>query len=341
MDVPKWCCLLFLLHPATATAQQYATLQGDTALIRVATVVTEHAEAADGAWPGFWRSPRFAVHRGGGPALLITDGAPFPGAVQVREPSLPPGWVNRAYVVPGEAIPTGGMVKRGDPTPYILDLADIHVPAVPFLLHEAFHMWQLSFFDNRPFSFCVPQSLPAAMEEPGQFSSELASEIELLARAVLADSSTRKTSAAAYLEARRGRLAKRPPELSFTEQRQERIEGTAEFVGESAAMWIRDGSVMKLPDTLAARLRRTTALINIAAEAGRAPDPRTAAGHYWYQTGAALAEILDALNVEDWRQKVTRGSHLDELLAEHLGHTGYATWVAERPDLRSLCPAGR
>jgi hypothetical protein len=337
----KWCCFLLLLHPTTAAAQQYAVLRADTALMRVATAVTEHFEAADAAWPGFWRSPRFAVHRGGGPALLITDGSPFPGAVQVNESSLPPGWVNRAYVVSREAIPTGGMAKRGDPVPYVLDLADIRVAPVPFLLHEVFHMWQLSFFENRPFSFCVPQSLPATMEDAGQFSSELAAELELLRRAVVADSSTRKTLASTYLEARRSRLAKRAPVLGLTEQRQERIEGTAEFVGESAAMRIQTGSVATLPDTVAVRLQRTAALLSRAAEAGRAPDPRTEAGHYWYQTGAALALILDAMSADEWREKVTRGSHLDELLAEHLGNTAYSTWMTERPDLRSICPAGR
>lgn len=244
-------------------------------------------------------------------------------------------------MVPREAIPTGGMVKRGDPTPYILDMADVHVSPVPFLLHEAFHMWQLSFFENAPFSFCVPQSLPSSLQGSVEFGRELAAELDLLVRAVLSESSVLQASAAAYLVARKDRLAKQAPVVSFTEQRQERAEGTAEFVGEAAAMGIRHGSVAQLPDTLAARLRRTAGALRTAAEAGRGPDPRTEAGHYWYQTGAALAYLLDALNAEEWRQRVVRGSHLDELLADRVGHTEYSTWLAQRPELRSICPAGR
>jgi hypothetical protein len=200
-------------------------------------------------------------------------------------------------------------------------------------------MWQASHFVTPLFEYCVPQELPAEISDPKGFGNALAAELTQLSAAVLSAGVARKPAVAEYLRLRLDRLSKHPPVISYSEQRQERLEGTAEFVSRYATLRLSTAGPAMFADSIAGSLYPIVTQWEQTAELQQLPHRRSLASVYWYHSGAALSFLLDGLDVDRWRDHVRQGSNLDELLALSVFAHDYLEWHAKRPERQTLCRA--
>jgi hypothetical protein len=171
-----------------------------------------------------------------------------------------------------------------------------------FLLHENFHGWQVRHFAD--FLSEVPQRLPDGVPLPPSFNVALARERALLIDVVRSAGDLRNVYLREYLEARQKRSSTAAPVVAVMECRQERLEGTAEYVGLAGALAASAHSQQHLPDSLQARLRRW----NVP---NASPQEALRAGAY--VVGATLTYLLQQSGA-DWRPAFNRGECLHTLV---------------------------
>jgi hypothetical protein len=185
---------------------------------------------------------------------------------------------------------------------------------VRFFVHEAFHFFQRRTWDETPEDSIGGAMSPAsalrnpAMVEDSSFRAAIFAEAVLLRQAL---ETTRSDSLLTlfrhYMLARTNRLRDHPDVLAV-ERRFERREGTAHYLGCRASASTRS----QFNSCAAARLQ-------IEGE----PDPVLAIMRWrLYSTGAILCDALEKLGVEEWRDAVAGGAHLDELLIRAVGPEG-------------------
>jgi hypothetical protein len=174
---------------------------------------------------------------------------------------------------------------------------------VGFLVHEAFHQHQI---EN--FSRSESADVWAFEDLDGAHLGMLREEEAHLFYALTAnDVRGMRRSAAEYLRLNRERLHDQP-RLRVAEWQMERIEGTAQWLGEAASGMVR-GEGPPVEHTIAQQLRDVARL--------QVADRAWLHRARLYASGAALTVLLEKLG-GDWREEVSAGASLQEALEKRL-----------------------
>jgi len=318
--------IALLAAPVDIMAQDdhYESVQPDSAdLLPLAAALVQSADSLAKIWPGFWsHEQNFLLITPGGGILLIIDGEPPPDYTRLLGDAVPAVLTGRAFVRAGH-LPGYGAGRF----PGIYDVGNRSVYALPpmgstfrkrlsFYIHEAFHFFQRegeAAWSGTPEDTIMGISPAAALTDESivddpQFRRGLEKEDSLLYRIagennleLLIDLLHR------YMEIRAGRVEGRPDVLAI-ERRYERREGTAEYVGCRAAA-VAAGAPDALIECLTERLGEAN------------PDDPIIQFLRWrvYSSGAVLCLALDRLEVTGWKDAVTRGDHLDQIIECSLG----------------------
>lgn len=337
-QMPVMVALLASALPGTA--QQVDSLV-PPGVLQAAESLAVDAAVIDRVWPGFWVQPRpyvildFARQDR---AVLVTLEDPLDGYAQVPDSELPPALRGRVYIREAafdtDFLSAAGAVpdeRTPAPVPLVSPLLRGYTQTA-IILHETFHLWQRARWNDyhrRPPVDCTPQRYEGVEAElPPDFDAAVGRELAHLARAVAAPDDERTATVRAFLDVRLQRLLAADPLFIAVDQRQERVEGTAEFTGLA-------GSIAILhPDAMAARQALQDSLLIRLGDFGRRADEmqldrsRTAAMRA-YHGGAAMAFLLDRLGVDGWRNDIEQGDFLDVVLARHLGDAAYLARVEE------------
>lgn len=287
-------------------------------LLSTASVVVQAVPALGRVWPGYWPSDRpFILADSGYAALLYTTGAAPAGFEPVPDEDAVPGPPGRTYLftgkVPGLSASLGLMslnypVPGGEAVAVPLDGGS--ESTLRFLFHEGFHAYQ-----HRAFSSPHVREIDADPREVLDSGNVALWEVE---RRILREALATEDEAAlrpllrSYLAVRGRRAARLSPEVARYEAELERIEGTAEWVGNLGSLVAVGGDGRDLVQTLRDDLTRSAEM------------PRFANGAQWiirlriYATGAALAALLERLSPA-WRTDVAAGQTLVSLVAAVAG----------------------
>ncbi len=308
-----WAVLALLLagcgaHPRRADGP--APASGDQVLLETGSRLALASPAIARIWPGFW-SPRhgFILAQPHQAVLLVSERAPDPVYSPLPPRGVPRVLRGRAYVARGEVpglnssrgfafdlrVPVAGAQLTGVP------LRENPAATINFLVHEAFHAFQLDHFarPNRE-----SDAFDARSASDTQFIALAEVERRLLARALTIPRDSLEHLVRGYLAVRARRYAAAAASVREEELHMERIEGSAQLVGVTAAA-LSTGSA---PDSVTAMVREllTTEL--------DAPDPRWLLRFRVYGTGAAIGILLDRLGVE-WKARMQAGATFHELLS--------------------------
>ncbi|MBW3571633.1 MAG: hypothetical protein KY467_11045 [Gemmatimonadetes bacterium] len=306
--------ILAALPAQDATAQQSAAyVPTDSAIAAAAAAVVQNADRCVAVWPGYWHAGKpFGLTRREDRSVFVHLAAPHPDFTPVPQSQLPDVLRGAFYVrraPAGEFRPTDIFYRIGEVrVPVLRPYSPTLRHNVELVYHEAFHAHQDERFAPLPGGRAAFGSASAAVAlavPPAEFEALARAERQVLAAALSASSpDSLRSLLRSYLQLRARRTAMAPDAQPF-EQWEERIEGTAEFVGASCAALATDG------DREQARGRLRAALAKDApALAGGRPSKWRA-----YAVGAALSMLLDDLRVPDWRAAVESGAALDDLLA--------------------------
>lgn len=287
----------------------------DSTIVSIAEQAVRGTIAIDRAWPGFWNPAAFAIYRPDTALYLFsTDGAPV-GFRPVNDARLPTVLRHSWFVLEASSRGLKGGVLPIDPNAKRLVMAvrlqQGSVWPLEFLLHESFHGWQYRNFAGL-FDPSLPQHLPDSLRLSGNLAHLLEMERRLLV-AALGSKSTSREAVRDYLEARRARLSDSPPLAGRIEQAAERREGTAEYVGLVGALAATNGGMDAAVDSIIARIRSDERW------GSETLTPRERLSTRVYRTGSAMALLLDRLECDDWRARVSAGSSLDGQLGACIG----------------------
>jgi hypothetical protein len=272
------------------------------------------AERVALARPGFWPPGQpFGIAKPREAVLVVSDVAPESLFTALPSHVLPRVLRGRAYVAHGlirGLHSTGGVgfdlrariVPGTEMT--LVPMRDDPGSTVDFLVHESFHAFQLR-------TFAQPRREDDAFDTESasrpEFTSLIDLERRLLVQALGApgrDSLERVVRT--YLAVRERRYASTAESVRAEELHLERIEGSAHYVGLTAAA-VGDGRQRPGPIEGAV-------IEHLNAELD-APDPRWEIRMRSYGTGAAIAIVLERLNVADWKARLQAGATFHELLA--------------------------
>ena len=288
-------------------------------LTPVAALLVQSSPQIAQIWPGFWSGDQsFLLLSPSGGMLLVASFAPPSEFTAVPAAEAGPGMTGRAFTRDG-SLP--GMTPGTFPGLY--DIAGHSTYALPpmgatlfrrlaFYTHEAFHYHQRlgatpwvstpgdSIMGLSPIAFLRDSSI---LYDP-DFRAALRREDELLRRMMAEhDRSTLRTVSRQYLAARAERHRGRPDVLGI-EQRYERREGTAVYVGcRAAGIALRDSAAV------------TSCFLRDLGEEKPANPALQFLRWRLYSVGAVLSLVLDRLEVPSWKAAVAAGEQLDQLVA--------------------------
>ena len=172
-----------------------------------------------------------------------------------------------------------------------------------YLVHEAFHAFQIESWDSRPGSQYTADypldemHLALIMLETSALRSAVSSGSE----------EARRKNTQMFIAVREQRI-KRYIEVEYLDLSQEQIEGTARYMEHQI------GSLLGF---------KWKNLENFASEDSLMPMPESrirshAAFHRFYGTGAAQCRLLDEFQVEGWKNRIIGGLSPYEILRDHL-----------------------
>lgn len=268
-------------------------------LVGMAERLEAYADQLSRVWPGYWPPDQ--------PYILYAPdtGAVFGGAASPQGPSFRPGPLAGVTSTFATDFPTGA------PDTVLLTLSG-RDDDLSTLFHEQFHDFQEDRFrwQGESGSEHVDLSLIGDLEA---FTFGVELELRLLADILVEDdAATRRELARAYLALRRERERGMDALVVSTERHREWTEGTAEYAGRQASALFTGRSDEQLRDDLVSMLRRDLLF---------RPGDYAANVFRWrlYATGAALAWLLDDLEVPDWRTAIEGGTPLDLALEQAIG----------------------
>ncbi len=302
------------LRPQSGTEPPAGLAPAVGPLVEAGARVARASPEISKIWAGFWQAPHaFGIAKPREAVLVVSEVAPESPFAALPRNALPPALRGRAYVAHG--VIQGLYATQGN-------YFDLHARIVPgteltvvfmkadpeatveFLVHEAFHAFQLRVFST-------PRRDDDAFDMPSAARPEFTSLIDL-ERSLLASGlepmgrDSLEQVVRSYLAVRQRRYASTAESVRGEELHLERIEGSAHFVGLTAGAMSADprrpGSVEK------------TVLEHLTMEM-EAPDARWAVRMRSYGTGAAIAILLGRLNVVDWKTRLQDGATFHELLA--------------------------
>lgn len=290
-------------------------------LIRTAARVERVVPRLDSVWPGFWPAGQAYLIYDGRTAVLVADDRP-PAAWRPVDPGRLPG------------VLCGMAYRRSGPLPSLTGNFDMEYPvgegsaaAVPWsggmfrtlslLFHERFHAFQQERFTPTRGAGELGQQeetfLSAASVGGPRFRAMAEVERRLL-RDALAASDPERTRAIlrSYLAVRDERMAGAEEEVRRAEINVERKEGSAEYVGFTAATVATGAGRQRVRKALDERLAMALDTTRLGSGAYAQFRARL------YGTGGALAWLLEEM-VPDWRSRLAEGSPFPELAARAVG----------------------
>lgn len=306
--------------PSSAPAVEEIT---DSSLVGIAALMVRAAPEVSRIWPGFWPANQgFLLLDPVDTALLISLSTPPEVYVPVPAEELPPELEGRAYLrqdYPPEFGENTFRTRYGigrDTVPALEPRGSTLFNRLAFYYHESFHGFQRppdfveSPAGDRRVRFREHLVAPDLISSP-EFEAKGEVERRILA-AALKESSIRDVGRLirdylAVRAVRTGELA----EVWAVERSFERREGTAEYVGCSAAARTLGASDERVRACVFSEL---TEPLNSFPDYPEADAPLMR--YRQYGTGAAMALLLHRLEVEAWQGRVQRGAYLDALLAE-------------------------
>ncbi|TRW48261.1 hypothetical protein FM042_08730 [Aliidiomarina halalkaliphila] len=291
----RWIALVVFLVTLAgcATTSQYE---------RDLTQITTHYASLDAIWPGYRPSERIlGVYDSSG--VVVATGRSHvsgferldSGLWRLHDPNLRlQGAFYINYELNGERMT---LVRRQDRS----DL-------VSFLIHEDFHGYQRSAFANHGGSTLSAADIGEMPAE--QLLASIRLERNLLISALEAPTELDRIRAlAAYIALREWRNEQLPESFRGTEDRTERIEGSAHWVELNAEARVQNR------DNIQERLRNS---LNRDIETQTGNLANALLTHRLYPTGASLLELAQELQAKDWQGRIEAGSTPYQLIREHI-----------------------
>lgn len=270
----------------------------------------------DDVWPGYWFPGKKFILAIPGQCVLLYSSEPAPPGYEPL--SLVSAGTGSFYLARGNVPRLGASeghfdirfpVGRGFAT--AVPIRESLLPTLHALYHEAFHAYQNDEFSDPSVTH---SSVPNAVVGDPEFRALAEVERRVLAEAIVqSDEEALRNLARRYLAVRLHRLAAVPAHVADVEREMERVEGTAQFVGYSAAVRALDLSATATADIIGRDLRK--------------PAKTSRFGGEWtlrlrvYATGAAIGVLLERL-ATDWRSGVERGASLEALLVRSVASDG-------------------
>jgi hypothetical protein len=314
-----------LLSPMAAHAQgedRRTDVELDGALIAFAVPLVERAAEIAEIWPGFWSAtPHFLLLRDQQSALLVANEHPGSDFTAVTGPAVPAPLHGRLFLrreYPPQFGPRSFSLRfviGPDTVPALEPFGSSAFRRTDFYLHESFHGYQHARFaavpeDERRARMGEPLVDPVQLGD--EFVAAAEQERALLLQALAADAEARVSLLHDYIRTRDARLAHRP-DAAAVELRMERTEGSATYVGCRGATTALGAPASAARECVIAELRKALSDMPGVPEA----DARLMRWRL-YGTGAALALLLDDLEVENWKERLQDGAALYGLLREHV-----------------------
>ena len=294
---------LALALPSVATSNPG---NGDAAseLRTKASVILDHSNALAEIWPGYWPEDQ---------GFILYD--PTHGAVLVGAEQRPRNITYRAGELPGAHAKFVFDYPAGAPNMMMMTVKEDWPDAAETLFHEQFHDFQRDAFDRGDWKNAGEYVDLTAISDRAAFTAGAELERRVLADAVLAKTDARRFDLArSYIALRRAREATVGDVIIGKERYFERLEGTAEYVGLTAASVVLGESTSSVSDKLAEGLRRS--LFDNAEGSYSGNWFRRRA----YGVGGAIAVLLDRSGT-DWKARVQAGESLDVVLENTLGES--------------------
>ena len=321
----------FLLCAAPVLAQAQATTPkpADALLQAIASNAPDPMALTRDVWNGFAVPTQFLVCRASGETVVVGDAAtrarlgavpadPTRGGIGVL--ATPPGRLADVCFDLAFAVGTARLIA----VPVIgalYSITDSLTANVVQLYHEAFHAFQTGAFAptrGSPYAVLQEVRLPLALIRSPAFDSLARVERHLFAEAVRStEADTVRARLVRALAVRDARMQLLPPSLRQAEAHHERKEGSAQWVGYTAAMRRLRRSRADVSALVARDLEHTPSFAD-----GQPDDYFGNSYRQWhiYATGAALALLLERLGVA-WQAEIQSGATFDALVRRHLGVT--------------------
>lgn len=320
-----------LAPPGPSAEPPTAPTAADSSLARTARLIDSVSEDLDRVWPGFWPEERNVLIYREDEAVLLTDGRPPSAWRAVADEDLPSSLEGRLYGRTGEL---SGLAGNFDMDYRVGALAVAAVPwdgdvfgTLRLLFHEQFHVHQRERFgptrgSGELGSQAEVSLSPESVSSPG-FVAMAEVERRILREAMLStEREAIRDLLASYLAVRSMRASAAETRAWQAELNVERKEGSAEFVGVTAA-------ALAVGDTAGDRIRkRLRRLLTVAPDStGQGTSAYAAFRARLYGTGATAAWLLDRIR-PGWREALAAGASFPELLREVAGADG-----ADGPEL--------
>lgn len=300
-----------------------AALQAE-GLVQLAARMVRAGPAVGAVWPGFWGAEQgFMLLHPRETALLVLPRNPPEDYAPLAGGAVPPELRGRAYLrqaYPPELGPNSfsiGYVVGTDTVPALQPRGNSLFSRLDFYYHESFHGYQHRRFAPSPLGDrrvrMGERLVDSAVTATPGFTTLGELERRLLAQALrTGQRDSVQAVVRAYLAVRRARVGALP-QVRAVERSFERLEGTAHWVGCTAAARALEEPAQRVTECVTEELERPLDDFPAMPEA----DARQMRWRQ-YGTGAAMALLLDRLEVE-WRAQVQAGAYLDELLSAAVG----------------------
>lgn len=309
-----------------AHAQRSPREAPDSLLHAIAWMARDTLALTRDAWPGYAVPSNFLVCRSTGPTVAVGDsgvlarlgtGVAFTaGAGMLFLPTAPGRLadvcfdlefgVGTATLI---AVPVIGTLYSTE---------DSLTANVVQLYHEAFHAFQGAHFAPTRAGAWAPHEevrLPLEIVRSAPFDSLARVERALLAQMLqTGQTGAVRTLMARYLAVRDSRLRLLPLALRLAEAHNERKEGSAQWVGYTAAFRRMGRSRDEVRQLITRDLQHTPSF-----RAGSPDDYFSNAYRQWhlYATGAALGALFEQLHVP-WRDVIAAGATFDDVARRYL-----------------------
>ena len=284
-----------------------ATAQDTTpaaALRSKAEQILDRSAELSALWPGYWPATQgFVLYEPAHGAILV-GANDQPATISYQAGLLPDA--DAAFVFDYPA---------GSPNMMLVTVQNDWRASITTLFHEQFHDFQSDTFDKADLRHGGENVDLTAIPDRAAFTAAAELERRVLADALMADGiSERMNLTRLYIALRRQREASVGSTIVGKERYRERSEGTAQYIGLSAASLVIDGDTASVRDALVDGLRKD--LI-------RAESTYVSNWFRWraYDVGGAIAWLLDQTG-EDWKSRVQSGEALDLVLEDYVGSTG-------------------
>jgi len=311
-----------MLAATIAHAQRVERVAPDALLHAFASTALDTLGVTRDVWPGYVVPSQFMACSAIGTTVVVGDSATLAyfgtGSAETahrRIRLLPTPPAQLAGVCFDLAFKVGQVQLVAVPVIGVLySIRDSLTSNVVQLYHEGFHAFQgRTFAATRASQYAPWQEvrLPLEVVRSPAFDSLARVERLLLIESLRSEQlDSVRILLATYLHVRDMRMRLLSPKFALAEAHNERKEGSAQWVGYTAALLRMRGSRVEVPQIIALDLQHTPSFGE-----GRSDDYFGNGYRQWhiYATGAAIGVLLEKLGIE-WREELQAGASFEELL---------------------------